>query len=113
MPNSALNCWLTIVVMLGCLTLVIAISADAVLPFRLLCSEDLPKCTAPAALLGSATLARFVDGLVTPLLYRRACEPFTGAEKQAVTQWQGSCSIAVTAVCTWLAVYVVKSGIVN
>jgi len=34
--------------------------------------------------------ARFIDGLVTPLLYRRAGEAFDGGEKQAVTQWQGS-----------------------
>jgi len=54
--------------------------------------------------------ARFIDGLVTPLLYRRAGEAFDGGEKQAVTQWQGCCSIVFTATLTWAAVAVVKSG---
>ena len=43
----------------------------------------------------AATLARFVDGLVTPLLYRRAGDPFP-SQREAVTQFQGAVSIAST-----------------
>jgi len=58
----------------------------------------------------AAATSRFIDGLVTPLLYRRAVAPFPPEQRQAVTQFQGSVAIGVTCLGTWLCVALVRSG---
>ena len=91
--------------MAGALGVIVALIADA-----------LPLHGAPsrsAALMLAATFGRFVDGLVTPLLYRRACDSFPEAAKQTVTRAQGACSIAATALASWGVLWIVHSGLMH
>jgi hypothetical protein len=105
-PNDALHCGGTIAVMTACLAAIIALILDA-----------LPLATSPTARAGvlvvAATSARFVDGLVTPLLYRRAGDPFPSRMREAVSRFQGAVSIASTAVGTWGVVWLVQAGVLK
>ena len=42
-----------------------------------------------AVLIIAVVVARATDGLVTPLLYRVAGDPYPETERQAITQWAG------------------------
>lgn len=68
---------------------------------------------ARAALLVSATVARFADGLFSPLLYRIAGDPFPESERQAVTQWTGVVAIVVSTLGTWVTLGLVAGGVVG
>lgn len=103
--NDALHCGATVSIMLGCLGVIGLLLRDS-LPF----AET--QSARAAALLVAATLARFIDGLVTPLLYRRAGDPFP-SQREAVTQFQGAVSIASTSVGTWLVLWLVRSGMIG
>jgi hypothetical protein len=88
--------------MLGCLLIVVGFVTGWI-PERL----PSPHGEAGVLLVLAAAIARFIDGLVTPLLYRRAVAPFPLNQSEAVTQFQGSVSIAFTALGTWLFVALV------
>ena len=72
-------------------------------------SVDLAKAT----LLLAVTVPRFIDGLVTPLLYRVAGDPFPESERQAGTQWAGVVAIVVATIGTWLATLLVFTGVIS
>jgi hypothetical protein len=99
LSTSALYCGATVASMCACLLVVVGFVTGWV-PKRL----PNPHGEAGVLLVLAAAIARFIDGLVTPLLYRRAVAPFPLEQSQAVTQFQGSVSIAFTALGTWLFV---------
>lgn len=103
LSTSALHCGATIACMCACLLIVVGFVTGWV-PERL----PNPHGEAGVLLVLVAAIARFIDGLVTPLLYRRAVAPFPLEQSQAVTQFQGSVSIAFTALGTWLFVTLVE-----
>eukprot|EP00967_Tisochrysis_lutea_P156518 scaffold315517_cov36-Tisochrysis_lutea.AAC.1 len=96
---SSLHCGFTLASMCACLLIVVGFVTGS-LPSRL----PNPHGEAGVLLVLAAATARFVDGLVTPLLYRRAAVPFPVEQRQDVTQYQGSVSIAFTALSTWVLV---------
>ena len=104
-PNSALHCGATLAAMVFCLAIILALIFEA-LPFA-------PTEGAKSAmLLISATSARFIDGLVTPLLYRRAGDEFPVRRREAITRFQGAVSITFTSLGTWVVLWMVHQGIV-
>lgn len=66
-----------------------------------------------AALIAAIVVARFTDGLVTPLLYRVVGDPFPESERQVVTQWAGVVAILAAAAGTWVAFALVLTGVVH
>lgn len=106
-PVDSLHCGCTLSLMLLCLAVLLALIFDA-----------LPLATSAtlraAALITSVTLARFIDGLVTPLLYRRAAEQASGhARREAITQLQAAVSILATSAGTWIVLWMLHSGYVS
>ena len=57
--------------------------------------------------------ARATDGLVSPLLYRVAGDPYPETERQAVTQWVGIVAILAAAVGSGGALCLVLTGVIE
>ena len=58
-------------------------------------------------------VARATDGLVSPLFYRVAGDPYPETERQAVTQWVGIVAILAAAVGSSVALGLVLTGVIE
>lgn len=104
-PNKAVRLTPTLVAELLPLATLTAISAGWH-PFD-------SSAAAKATLVLAATVARFTDGLVSPLLYRVVGDPFPETERQAVTQWAGVVAIVVGTLGTWVTFVLVSTGVMD
>ena len=71
------------------------------------------KDAAMAVLIIAVVVARATDGLVTPLLYRVAGDPYPETERQAITQWAGVVAILAAAVGSTAALVLVLTGAID
>lgn len=104
-PNHQLRLTPALVAMIGPLTIICA-----------MCFGWQPFGSVPGAqaiLLFAVALARFTDGIATPLCYRVSGDPFPESERQVVTQWVGIVAIIVAAAGTWVALILVVSGVIQ
>ena len=71
------------------------------------------QAAAATLLLVAVVVARATDGIVSPLLYRVAGDPYPESERQAVTQWVGIVAILAAAVGSAGALCLVLTGVVE
>ena len=104
LPNRALRLGPTYCAMLLPLTLLTAMALGWPLG---------SQAAAATLLLIAVVVARATDGLVSPLLYRVAGDPYPETERQAVTQWVGIVAILTAAVGSGGALCLVLTGVVE
>ena len=104
LPNRALRLGPTYCAMLLPLTLLTAMALGWPLG---------SQAAAATLLLVAVVVARATDGLVSPLLYRVAGDPYPETERQAVTQWVGIVAILTAAVGSGGALCLVLTGVVE
>ena len=104
LPNRALRLGPTYCAMLLPLTLLTAMALGWPLG---------SQAAAATLLLVAVVIARATDGLVSPLLYRVAGDPYPETERQAVTQWVGIVAILAAAVGSSGALCLVLTGAIE
>lgn len=104
LPNRALRLGPTYCAMLLPLTLLTAMALGWPLG---------SQAAAATLLLVAVVVARGTDGLVSPLLYRVAGDPYPETERQAVTQWVGIVAILAAAVGSSGALCLVLTGAIE
>ena len=105
LPNRALRFGPTALAM----ALPLVLLAGMALGWQPLGSKD----AAMAVLIVAVVVARATDGLVTPLLYRVAGDPYPETERQAITQWAGVVAILAAAVGSTAALVLVLTGAID